>query len=180
MGRHQYSWRKWFTDHIDEITCLRVEVLWPLEALVGYILFQPLQSHIHVWNMAWGWLAETEIWLSPIYGLMVRGNPSIGWNFHMLLWVIFLLVYVINFTGYYGDLMVDLSQFIFWLYVVYMDGSIMCSCYLSCAWVDKLLDGWWINGLTCVVATSLRGHLAFLVILKWSSKFYDHICIHNL
>jgi len=62
----------------------------------------------------------------------------------------------------------------------YMHGFMMCSYYGSLSWFDKLLNGWWMDGLTSVVVASLRGNKAFLVILRWSLEVYDHICIHDL
>ena len=83
-------------------------------------------------------------------------------------------------TCYYVDFMVYFSCFLFLLYVGYKHGARMCSSYGSCSWFDKLLDGWWIHGLTIVVAARLRGYWSFLVILRWSSEVYDHICIHDM
>ena len=40
---------------------LRVDVVWPLEALVWFGLICFMKSHIHAWNMAWGWFAEKRI-----------------------------------------------------------------------------------------------------------------------
>lgn len=76
----------------------------------------------------------------------------------------------------YGWFVMVSIMVICWLYVGYM----MYSYYEYCSWFDKLLDSWWMHGLTSVIAVSYRGHRSFLVILKWRSEVYDQICIHDL
>jgi len=102
-----------------------------------------LESHIHAWNMTWGWLAERKIWFSPIYGRVVRGSPWHGWFLHMLIRYIFLLYSMSTYTCYYVALMVILSWFLFWLYVGYKHGSITGSSYGS--WYVWFVNEWLMN-----------------------------------
>jgi len=37
-----------------------------------------MRSHIHGWNMAWGWLAEREIWFSHVYGRVLQIGIRVG------------------------------------------------------------------------------------------------------
>ena len=136
-----------------------------------------MRSHIHAWNMAWGWLVERNIWFNPIYGRVEPGRTWIDWIFHMLIRAIFLSWSMITITCYYKIFMDDFSWSLFWSHVGYILGYMMCSRYGSCSWFDSLLNGWWMHGITSVVA---RGHWSFLVILWWGLEVYDHIWIHDL
>ena len=38
-----------------------------------------------------------------------------------------------------------------------MHGSMMCSRYGSCSWIDKIFNGSWMHGLTSVVVATWEG-----------------------
>ena len=99
---------------------LRVEVVFPLKAIVWFGLVYFMRSHIHAWNMAWGWLVEIEIWLSPIYGWVVCGSPWLGLYFHMLIRAILPLWFIYICSDYVGDVMVEFPWFICWLFFGHM------------------------------------------------------------
>ena len=75
----------------------------------------------------------------------------------MLIRAIFLLWVMRIYTCYYVSLMVVSQCLTFWLYTSYKHGSMMCSSYDSCSWIDNLLNGWWMHGLTSVVTATWEG-----------------------
>jgi len=127
LGR---DWSGWYPTIEVESLWLRVEVVWPLEALVGYVLVYSLRSHIHAWNMAHGWLVEREIWFNPIYGRVLRGSLWLGWYFHLLIRDILLQWFMYNCSGYIRDIMVEFPWFMCWL----------CYGYILIIWCVRSMD----------------------------------------
>ena len=134
-----------------------------------------MKSHIHDWNMAWGWLAKREIWFNHVYGQVVRGSPKLG---QIFLWLIkdkFSYFY----TDLYVDLMVVISLIITWFYVGYKNGYTTCSCHgyfvyllVIVKWMDAR-PNWWYN-------ISMEKEVILLVMFHKFFQWFMLSCILDL
>ena len=110
---------------------LRVDVVQPLDYLSCLSLdlsYEIPHSCLKYGKGVTGWnkyLFKLHLWSGGTWN-------SLGWIFHKLIRVIFLLYSMIIYTFYYVALLVILSWLILWLYVGYMHGSITWSTYGSC------------------------------------------------
>ena len=123
-----------------------------------------MRSHIHAWNMAWGWLAEREIWFSHVYGWVVHGSPEPS---QICLWLI-KAKFSYFWTCLYVDLMVVISMIFVWFYVGYKHGYMIGSphgyfMYLLVIfkWMDATPNWWYNSSMDNVVILLVMFHKFF-------------------
>ena len=106
---------------------------WPLEALDGFWLMCSTRSHIHAWNMAWGWMDE-EIFGSAILRSSGTWKSYPKFGFCIINMKLFILVFLWVLYGFicglYGCDFLVISLVI--ILVMYMFYDSRCVWISSC------------------------------------------------
>ena len=97
---------------------LRVEVVWPLEALGSFCLIFFIRSHIYAWNMARGdWLKEIFDSTHSMVGWYVE-VPDLVWFSYVnrsFFPLVFYEYMCLSLCGFNGCFFIDISLVICWL-----------------------------------------------------------------
>ena len=112
----------------------------PLEALDGFWLMCSMWSHIHAWNMAWGWMVE-ESFGSAIW--VEHGSSISDWFIAFINEKFIPLIFMFKCNDVYVDFMVDMFMIFLsllcWLYVCFMATTIYGSQHVfSCTWMGNV------------------------------------------
>ena len=94
---------------------------WPLEAMDNFLLMCSMRTHIHAWNMAWGWMTKERFGSAILRsGGTCKSHPSFGFfivNERLFLFVFLWVLWWIG-CGVYGCGFIDI--FVPIMLVMYM------------------------------------------------------------
>lgn len=151
---------------------------WPLEALYGFGLMCFIWSHIHSWNMAWGWLDEESFrstiamvgWFMEVPQLVRIFINNMSLFILVISWVWYWLI-----CGWYGCDFLGISVAMMLVMNAYYDNSNVLISLFFYSYINEK----YMYGLMDATTANVLRHQFFLAILRWVWDPYAWICCYT-